>query len=142
MVQALDASVTDVFDERAGQTAGTAPPEGVRPAVVVGRAGGSAPVTLEGGVVFRRLSPGPLAGADLFESTYPPGALATGVDELVTHAGYEVGTVSTGELTIDFPDERVVLRAGDSVTFPCDLPHRLGNLGEVAAVATWLIVHP
>ena len=141
IVQVLGVPLADVFEaETAGALDETdaAPPRGP----VVARADETRPVVLGDGVVFRRLSPGHLRGVDFFESTYPPGASATGVNDLVTHEGYEVGTVVSGELTIDFPDERVVVGAGDSVTFPCDLPHRLGNLGAVDAVATWLIVHP
>jgi transcriptional regulator with XRE-family HTH domain/mannose-6-phosphate isomerase-like protein (cupin superfamily) len=141
IVQVLGVPLADVFASEApaapGGT-GAAPPRGI----VVQRADESRPVVLGGGVVFRRLSPGHLRGVDFFESTYPPGASATGVNDLVTHEGYEVGTVVSGELTIEFPDERIVVRAGDSVTFPCDLPHRLGNGGDIDAVATWLIVHP
>jgi mannose-6-phosphate isomerase-like protein (cupin superfamily)/DNA-binding XRE family transcriptional regulator len=141
IVQVLGVPLADVFASEApaapGGT-GAAPPRGI----VVQRADESSPVVLGGGVVFRRLSPGHLRGVDFFESTYPPGASATGVNDLVTHEGYEVGTVVSGELTIEFPDERIVVRAGDSVTFPCDVPHRLGNDGDTDAVATWLIVHP
>lgn len=60
---------------------------------------------------------------------------------LITHEGHEVGTATSGELTIDFPDETVTMRAGDSITFPFDLPHRSSDGGGVDAVATWLIVH-
>ena len=141
IVQVLEVPLADVFATGASAARGgtvAAPPR----SVVVQRADESRPVVLGGGVVFRRLSPGHLRGVDFFESTYPPGASATGVNDLVTHEGYEVGTVVSGELTIEFPDERIVVRAGDSVTFPCDLPHRLGNRGDIDAVATWLIVHP
>ena len=59
------------------------------------------------------------------------------------HEGYEVGTVTDGELTIEFENDVVTLAAGDSITFPCDRPHLIGNRSKtVTAVATWLIVHP
>lgn len=139
IVQVLGLPLADVFDE-AGEPAtkaGDPDPAGF----VLARSGASKPVTLGTGVVFRRLSPAHTAGVDFFESTYPPGSDASDMDDLITHEGYEVGTVVSGELTIQFPDERVVLRAGDSITFPCALPHRMGNAGAVNAVATWLIVH-
>ncbi|KQQ28876.1 MULTISPECIES: helix-turn-helix domain-containing protein [unclassified Frondihabitans] len=139
IVQVLGRPLADVFDETGEPEAGAAPsdPSGY----VLARSGASKPVTLGTGVVFRRLSPATTTGVDFFESTYPAGSVATDLDTLITHEGYEVGTVTAGELTIDFPDERVVLRAGDSITFPCALPHRMGNTGTVDAVATWLIVH-
>ena len=145
IVQVLGVPLADVFDEQ-GEPAvrriapadrGGAAPGGY----LLARGGAVDAVVLGGGVVFRRLSPAHLPGVDFFESTYPPGALATEVAALITHEGHEVGTVTSGELTIDFPDETVTLRAGDSITFPCDLPHRLSNTGGVDAVATWLIVH-
>jgi transcriptional regulator with XRE-family HTH domain len=139
IVQVLGRPLADVFDE---EVTPVAVPAAADPAgYVLARAGAAKPVTLGTGVVFRRLSPAHTTGVDFFESTYPAGSVATDLDTLITHEGYEVGTVTAGELTIDFPDERVVLRAGDSITFPCDLPHRMGNTGTVDAVATWLIVH-
>ncbi|RPE78055.1 MULTISPECIES: helix-turn-helix domain-containing protein [unclassified Frondihabitans] len=139
IVQVLGRPLADVFDATGEPEAGAAPsdPSGY----VLARSGASKPVTLGTGVVFRRLSPATTTGVDFFESTYPAGSVATDLDTLITHEGYEVGTVTAGELTIDFPDERVVLRAGDSITFPCALPHRMGNTGTDDAVATWLIVH-
>ena len=100
------------------------------------------PLPLGGGVTFRRLAPGDSPGIDYFESTYPPGSTATGKDRLFRHEGYEVGEVVSGELTIDFTDEIVVLGPGDTISYPCDLPHRLHNTGAEPAVARWLIVHP
>lgn len=105
------------------------------------RAGDSAPVALGNGVTFRRLSPGRTPGIDFFESTYPPGATAHAEADLFRHDGYEVGTMISGELTIDFDTERVVLRTGDAISYPCSRPHRIHNRGPVDAVAQWLIVH-
>lgn len=105
------------------------------------RAGQSSSVTLESGVLFRRVSPGRTPGIDYFESTYPPGASAHAEMGLFRHDGYEVGTVVSGELTIDFDAERVILRPGDSISYPCSVPHRIHNTGDEDAVARWLIVH-
>ncbi|MFT4212637.1 MAG: helix-turn-helix domain-containing protein [Microbacterium sp.] len=106
------------------------------------RAAQSSVVMLDSGVTFRRLSPGDTPGVDYFESVYPPGASAHGDVDLFRHEGYEVGTVVSGELTVDFESERVVLRAGDAISYPCSRPHRLHNAGAEDAVAQWLIVHP
>ncbi|ROQ40021.1 XRE family transcriptional regulator [Frondihabitans sp. PhB188] len=138
IVQVLGRPLADVFDAAEEPAADRAEmPVGY----VLARAGATHPVTLGTGVVFRRLSPAHTAGVDFFESTYPAGAVATDMGSLITHEGYEVGTVTSGELTIDFADERVVMRAGDSIRFPCEVPHRMGNYGSVDAVATWVIVH-
>jgi transcriptional regulator with XRE-family HTH domain len=101
------------------------------------------PVLLEDGVIFRRLSPGPVEGIDFFESTYPPLSKASGQNDLLRHEGVEVGTVSVGSLTIEFETETVVLGPGDSITYSCATPHMIHNASATeSAVATWLILHP
>jgi transcriptional regulator with XRE-family HTH domain len=101
-----------------------------------------APIRLGGGVTFRRLSPVPTAGIEFFESTYPPGSMSNAHGELLRHEGYEVGTVTAGELTVDFDTDVVTLGAGDSITYPCSRPHLISNRSaSVTAVATWLIVN-
>ncbi|MCM6762323.1 helix-turn-helix domain-containing protein [Rathayibacter sp. ZW T2_19] len=131
VVGALGVPLSAVFDEPA--------PPSVATAVV--RAGEVAPVTLDGGVLFRRLAPRSVEAVDFFESTYPPGSTSTAHRRFLRHDGFEVGTVTLGELTVEFEDETVVLAAGDGITFPCERPHRMVNRGESTAVATWLIVH-
>jgi transcriptional regulator with XRE-family HTH domain len=100
-----------------------------------------APILLGGGVTFRRLSPVPTRGVEFFESVYPPASMSNAHGELLRHEGYEVGTVTAGELTIDFDTDVVTLAAGDSITFPCSRPHLIANRSAtVTAIATWLIV--
>ena len=101
-----------------------------------------APILLGGGVTFRPLSPVPTAGVEFFQSTYPPGSMSNAHGVLLRHEGYEVGTVTAGELTVDFDTDVVTLGAGDSITYPCSRPHLISNRSEsVTAVATWLIVN-
>jgi transcriptional regulator with XRE-family HTH domain len=101
-----------------------------------------APIRLGGGVTFRRLSPVPTSGVEFFESTYPPGSMSNAHGALLRHEGYEVGTVTAGELTVDFDTDVVTLGVGDSITYPCSRPHLISNRSEsVTAVATWLIVN-
>ena len=137
IVSALGVPLGRVFDESARDQRSGASATGY----VLARAGDIATVELEDGVLYRRLSPAETEGADFFESTYPPGSQAHGDNGLITHRGYEVGTVELGELTIRFEHEDVVLGPGDSITFPCDIPHRIMNLSRGVAIATWLIVH-
>ena len=147
MVGALGVPLSAVFDETAagGAAAGEpgAPSGGEDPGATtaVVRAGEVAPVLLEGGVLFRRLAPQPVDAVDFFESTYPPGATSTAQRRFLRHDGIEIGTVTLGELTVEFEDETVVLAAGDAITFPCERGHRMINRGATTAVATWLIVH-
>lgn len=143
IVTVLDASVVDVFGDEAPEPAPPvvhAPPVGEHR---VRRAAEAEVVTFRGGVTFRRLSPGGVRGIDFFESTYPPGGTGGAEHDLITHHGYEVGTVTSGRLTVEFPDGTVELRVGDSITYACETPHRIANPAhDEAAVATWLIVHP
>jgi transcriptional regulator with XRE-family HTH domain len=102
-----------------------------------------APILLGGGVTFRRLSPVPTRGVEFFESVYPPSSMSNAHGELLRHEGYEVGTVTAGELTVDFDTDVVTLAAGDSITYPCSRPHLIANRSAtVTAIATWLIVSP
>jgi HTH-type transcriptional repressor of puuD len=108
---------------------------------VISRAGRIAPMNLESGVVYRRLSPGPVPGLEIFESTYPAGSTGSAHGDLIKHDGYEIGSISSGTLTITFETEDVTLEAGDSITFPATRPHRLSNRSGASCVAVWVIVH-
>jgi mannose-6-phosphate isomerase-like protein (cupin superfamily) len=79
---------------------------------------------------------------EFFESIYPPNAISNAHGQFLKHEGYEVGTVTQGELTIEFESETLTLAVNDSITFPCARPHIIGNRSKTrTAVATWLIVH-
>lgn len=138
ITDALGIPLASVFDVRSDVAADL---EATAGGFALQRAQHASSVVLQSGVTFRRLSPGRTPGVDYFESTYPPGASAHGDDDLFRHDGYEVGTMIAGELTIDFDEERVILRPGDAISFPCSRPHRIHNTGQAAAVAQWLIVH-
>ncbi len=138
ITDALDVPLAAVFDARSDVLSDLA---AASSGFALQRAESASTVTLESGVEFRRLAPGRSPGVDYFESTYPPGSTAHAESDLFRHDGYEVGTMIAGELTIDFDDERVILRAGDAISYPCSKPHRIHNTGDEPAVAQWLIVH-
>jgi transcriptional regulator with XRE-family HTH domain len=139
IVNALGVPLSDVFDAAGSAGAGDASPSGH----VLTRRAQVPPVLLDDGVLFRRLSPGHVEGIDFFESTYPPLSKASAQHDLLRHEGFEVGTVTLGELTIEFASEVTVLGPGDSITFPCTDPHFIHNASaDETAVATWLIVNP
>ncbi len=137
ITDALGVPLVAAFDPASDRPVEAAGPSGF----TLQRAGQAPDIVLDSGVSFRRLTPGTSPGVDYFESVYPPGTAAHGADGLFHHEGYEVGTVVSGELTIDFEAERVILRAGDAISYPCSVPHRLHNTGTADAVAHWLIVH-
>lgn len=139
----LGVPLADVFEPTDAVAGPRGAGDGEPAGVAVRRGWEVSPVTLDGGVSFRRLSPTPTRGLDFFESIYPPGATATlGDAGLFKHEGYEIGNVVAGELTVELADDEVVLAAGDSISYPCSVPHRVRNAGVRPAVATWLIVHP
>jgi transcriptional regulator with XRE-family HTH domain/mannose-6-phosphate isomerase-like protein (cupin superfamily) len=108
---------------------------------VVSRAGRVPQMNLESGVVYRRLSPGPVPGLEIFESTYPAGSTGSAHGDLIRHDGFEIGSITSGTLTITFEGEDVTLSAGDSITFPATRPHRLSNRSGEPCVAVWVIAH-
>ena len=136
---ALGVPLADVFGSES--PALPAPIPDTASGYTVSRADDVLPVDLAGGVVFSRLSPAHTEGVDFFESVYPPHTGGGARGELLVHEGYEVGTVTSGVLTVEFDGERVDLAAGDSITFRCEVPHLIGNETDEPAVATWLIVH-
>lgn len=137
-VNAIGAPLASVFDVGSGKEPETEGSLGYE----IRRAGEVSPIRLEANVTFRRLSPVPTPGVEFFESVYPPRSMSNTHGHRLRHEGYEVGTVTAGELTIDFDAEVVTLGPGDSITFPCARPHLIGNRsGSVTAVATWLIVN-
>jgi transcriptional regulator with XRE-family HTH domain len=146
-VSAIGVPLAAVFDMPDGEEPGTPAPDAggghVSPAsFAIRRSWEAAPIRLSGGVTFRRLSPTPTPGVEFFESSYPPNAVSTAHGQFHKHDGYEVGTVTTGELTIEFESESVTLAGGDSITFACSRLHLIRNRSAtVTAIATWLIVN-
>lgn len=106
--------------------------------VVVTRSGDVATLTLGQGVRYRRLSPVPITGLEIYESTYPPGSSSTHDDEFLRHNGHEMGSVQSGTLTVDIGFDRYELGPGDAITFPSTTPHRISNHTAVPAVAVWV----
>jgi transcriptional regulator with XRE-family HTH domain len=140
-VSALGVPLSAVFEAELEKNPDGAVPGSTAPSgFAIRRAWEVAPLQLGGGVTFRRLAPVPTPGLEFFESVYPPGSSSSMHGELLRHEGYEVGTVTAGELTVDFDSDVVTLAAGDSITYRA---HLLSNRSaSVVAVATWIIVHP
>lgn len=127
-----------VFDPRVdGDDTGATEP---LPGVLVAHGDDSVPAQLGQGVTYRRLSPAPLRGITLFESTYPPGASSSIDGAMLVHAGYESGHVTRGELTFEFTDGSVRLGPGGSLSFAATRPHRVLNETGDTAAAIWLTI--
>ena len=68
-------------------------------------------------------------------SRYAPGG-STG-DDLYAHQGEEAGIVVSGVLELTIEEEVYRLAAGDSFSFPSDLPHRYANPSDEETVVVW-----
>jgi transcriptional regulator with XRE-family HTH domain len=94
----------------------------------------------ESGITDELLSPN-LAGAlELLVSRFPPGS-ASGTQPY-THRGEEGGLVIEGMLELWIENEKFLLNAGDSFSFPSTKPHRYRNPSKSEAVVLWVITPP
>jgi transcriptional regulator with XRE-family HTH domain len=51
--------------------------------------------------------------------------------------GEQHGVVVEGEILLQLDDERIVLKKGDSFSYPSTIPHRFRNNGQSEAVMVW-----
>lgn len=58
------------------------------------------------------------------------------------HQGEEAGLVLQGTLEVHIGDKLYVLEAGDSISYPADIPHWHRNPGEEKAICIWVITPP
>lgn len=57
--------------------------------------------------------------------------------ELYAYEGDQHGVVVSGQIELRLGNEIIELQAGDSVSFPSAIPHRLQNIGKEEAVVVW-----
>lgn len=139
IVSILEVPLAAAFGEDAPEALAEEAAAEVKPDdVVVARAGEGPALSLGHGVRYRRLTPVPIPGVEIFESTYPPGSSSSQDSEYLRHSGHEMGSVLTGRLTLDIGFEQYELGPGDSIRFPSTTPHRIRNAGEDPAVAIWV----
>lgn len=128
---------------RRGPSPETSPPEsstGVAlPGLALQRAEGNRAIRLESGVKWKRLMLWSDEDVEFIETTYEPGDASSPQDDLVRHDGHEFVHVLTGELCVVVGVDELVLRPGDSLTFPSSTPHRLSNDGDETARAIWVV---
>lgn len=76
----------------------------------------------------------------LFKVTLKKGA--TSGSSFYAHQGIESGVVLKGKVKIVVGNEEYVLKAGDSITYRSDQPHRFENIGDEEAVGVWAVSPP
>ena len=59
-----------------------------------------------------------------------------------THRGEECALVLKGRLEIEIGSSTYLLEKDDSISFSCEIPHRIRNAGKGSAVSIWCITPP
>jgi uncharacterized cupin superfamily protein len=94
-------------------------------------------IELLGGVTWARLTPSSEEGVEFMEIYYEPGASSG--EKMTHHVGREFQLVLEGELLLELGFERYLLKAGDSIIFDSETPHRLSNAGQAPLRAVSVI---
>jgi transcriptional regulator with XRE-family HTH domain len=111
--------------------------------LILERAADHPAIEFENGVQWVRLSRS-MSGVEFMLVTYSPGSWSSGADgRFMSHAGHEFAYLLGGSLTVevkfDGQYDTYEVRAGDSITFPATMAHRLGNSADEPAVALWCV---
>jgi len=134
-----------LFDQKspspvpASLSAPESPSTAAGPGLAVQRAKGRPAITLSSGVTWERLMFWADEDVEFIEATYAPGSASSPDDELVRHNGHEFGYILSGTLRVVVGFDELVLRPGDSITFPSSTPHRLCNEGNETVRAIWVV---
>jgi quercetin dioxygenase-like cupin family protein len=64
------------------------------------------------------------------------------LEESYTHDGEEAGYIISGQLELQIDDMKFVLEAGDSFSFPSQVPHRYRNPGNIETGVIWAMTPP
>ena len=92
------------------------------------------------GVTYYLLSKNLQGKIEFLLATYEVGA-STG-PELYTHRGEECALVLKGSLEIEIGSFVYTLEKDDSISFSCEIPHRVRNVGKIPVVSVWCITPP
>ena len=92
------------------------------------------------GVTYHLLSKNLQGKIEFLLAIYDVGA-STG-SEPYTHRGEECALVLKGKLEVQVGSYVYILKKDDSISFSCEIPHRVRNIGKVQAVSIWAITPP
>jgi len=92
------------------------------------------------GVTYHLLSKNLRGKIEFLSAIYDVGA-STGPNPY-THRGEECALVLKGKLEIQIGSSIYTLEKDDSISFSCEIPHRIRNVGKVPAVSIWCITPP
>ena len=97
-------------------------------------------IRLAAGVRWERLAAPPDDELEFLRVVYEPGAASCEPDAMVRHGGKEYAYLISGQLGLKIGFDEYRLRAGDSISFDAERPHRLWAIGKQPAVAIWVVV--
>jgi len=138
VVTALRLSLDDLFREgESKETVKETPEANVR----LQRAKSRQAIRLARGVRWEQLTPRPVPGVEFIYVVYEAGATSCDEDSLIQHGGTEYAYVVSGRVGIRVGFEQYELRAGDSISFDGQLPHRTWTVGNAPAVAIWFVLN-
>ena len=113
--------------------------EGPEAGLVV-RAGHRRTLRFASGLKDELLSPSLAGKLEMVLTTFEPGAGSGG--ELYSHKGEEAGYVAEGQLEVTVEGETFLLKAGDTIQFDSNRPHRYHNPGPDRTVLVWAVTPP
>jgi transcriptional regulator with XRE-family HTH domain len=141
----LGISLDEIFFETNPEPpAKSGEPERFRPAdrhVGFMHAAERAEITLATGCHCQRLTPTHESNVDFMQIVYEAGGSSSEPDQLMRHQGREYGLVISGSLRVTIGFEEYELKAGDSIVFNAENPHRTWNSSDQPAVVVWMIVY-
>ena len=92
------------------------------------------------GVTYHLLSKNLQGKLEFLLAFYDVGA-TTGAKPY-SHRGEECALVLKGKLEVQIGSSTYLLSKDDSITFSCEIPHQVRNVGEGQAVSIWCITPP
>ena len=92
------------------------------------------------GVTYHLLSRNLQGKIEFLLAIYEAGA-STG-SAPYTHRGEECALVLKGKLEVEIGSSTYMLEKDDSISFSCEIPHRVRNAGKGSAVSIWCITPP
>ena len=142
MCSELGLTLDYLFDQSTQSATARAKTRSGRPRVAaVDRGQGRKRIHLANGVHWELLTPQSNDRAEFWRVEYEVGAASCPEDALVRHGGSEHGYVLSGRLGVKIGSETFELRAGDSVSFNSENPHRLWTIGKKPALAMWVVLN-
>jgi transcriptional regulator with XRE-family HTH domain/quercetin dioxygenase-like cupin family protein len=97
-------------------------------------------IHLGSGVTWQRMNPQSDRGVDFLYVIYEVGGASAPEQSLIRHSGREYGHLLEGRLGVTVGFQTYELHPGDAISFDPATPHRLFNMGDIAAKAIWFVI--